>query len=114
MRFTSHIHLVGAIASVVLTGCKAKDAREEASATPVEVALTPYIGQLVSVDAIIGSDTARLIFDTGGGETVISPSIAERIGCIPSGRSVGYRMSGDRVEFAYCPSVTISIGGVGV
>jgi hypothetical protein len=94
---------------LILTACEP----DQTLATPVEVALTPYIGQLVTVDAAIGTDTARLIFDTGGGETVISPGIAKRLGCTPSGRSVGYRMNGDRVDLSYCPSVTLSIGGIG-
>jgi hypothetical protein len=78
----------------------------------IDVALTPFIGRLVTVDAIAGVGTARLILDTGGGDTVISPDMAERLGCTPSGRSVGFRMSGERVEFELCPAVTLEIGGV--
>jgi hypothetical protein len=107
------MYRLAAITPLILAACGPNDVADQTLATPVEIALTPYIGQLVTVDAVIGTDTARLIFDTGGGETVISPAMAERIGCTPSGRSVGHRMNGDRVEFTYCPSVTLSVGGIG-
>lgn len=113
MRPTYQRYLVAAFTPLIITACEPHDGSDQTLATPVEVALTPYIGQLVTVDAVIGTDTTRLLFDTGGGETLISPAIAERLGCTPSGRSVGYRMNGDRVDFTYCSSVTLSIGGIG-
>ena len=79
---------------------------------PVDIPLEPYIGRLVTVDALAGTDTLRLIFDTGGGETIISPRAARRLGCTPSGRSIGFRMNGERIATQMCPSVTLIIGGV--
>jgi hypothetical protein len=105
-------HLIATLAVSIFTACEANAGADHGLSSPVQVALTPYIGQLVSVEAVIGADTAHLIFDTAGGETVISPNIAERIGCTPSGRSVGHRMNGERVDLTYCPSVTLSIAGV--
>jgi hypothetical protein len=90
----------------------ADETQQQVPAAPVDVPLTSYLGRLVTVDAAVGADTVRLIFDTGGGETVISPRIAEQLGCTPSGRSIGYRMTGERIAFSYCPAVTISIGGM--
>jgi hypothetical protein len=87
-------------------------APEETDPNGVDVTLRPYIGRLVTVDATIGSDTLRLILDTGGGDTVIDPRVAQRIGCSPSGRGIGYRMSGDTVVFRFCPSATLHVGGV--
>ncbi|MDX1394023.1 MAG: aspartyl protease family protein [Gemmatimonadota bacterium] len=83
-----------------------------ATGSPVEVALEPYVGRLVTVDGEIGGHPARLILDTGGGATSVTPSIARQIGCEPSGRSVGYRMDGERVDFAYCPASELKIAGV--
>jgi len=78
----------------------------------VDVSLEPYIGHLVTVAASIDSIGILLIFDTGGGETIVTPEVAERSGCVSSGRSVGFRMSGERVDVALCTGVTITIGGV--
>jgi len=100
------------VATVVAVACTAADDGSDRGVAPVQVALNPYIGRMVTVDVAIGVDTARLIFDTGGGETFISPEMATRIGCAPTGRSVGFRMSGERVDFQLCHAVTISIGGL--
>jgi hypothetical protein len=79
---------------------------------PIEVSLEPYVADLVTVRAITGSDTLKLILDTGGGATLIEPDVAGRLGLRPSGRGVGYRMSGEQAEFQYCPDVTLTIGGI--
>lgn len=92
--------------------CSANGDRAQAALEPVDVQLAPYIGRLVTVDVVVEQDTARLIFDTGGGQTVISPRMAERAGCTPSGRSVGFRMTGERIESPVCSDVTFSIQGV--
>jgi len=81
-------------------------------ASPVDVPLVPYVGRLLTLDAMAGTEPVRLIFDTGGGETILSPRIAARLGCTPSGRSIGYRMSGERIALAFCADVTLTIGGV--
>lgn len=107
MRLTSS-RLVAMLTSSLVVACVPHGALE----TPVDVTLAPYVGRLLTVDAMVGGDTVRMIFDTGGGETVVSPAIAKRLGCTPSGRSVGYRMNGDRIEIASCPAVTLTIGGV--
>jgi hypothetical protein len=46
-----------------------------------------------------------MLFDTGGGETIIIPSVAGTVSCVPNGRSVGFRMSGERVEWPMCPGL---------
>lgn len=91
----------------------APPATPEAAAgeAPVEVELRPYVGRLVTVDARIGEDSVRLIFDTAAGQTVIAPAVSERIGCSVQGRSVGFRMDGERVEFERCLDVALSVGG---
>jgi len=100
------------LASVMLAACTGVEDGSDSWGAPVQVALNPYVGRLVTVDAVIVGDTARLILDTGGGETIISPEIAARIGCNPTGRSAGFRMSGEQVDFQLCYAVTISIGGL--
>lgn len=99
-------------ASAMVIACTGFEDTSDSGVAPVQVALDPYIGRLVTVDVSIEGDTARLIFDTGGGETIISPEIARRIGCNPTGRSAAFRMSGERVDLQLCYAVTISIGGL--
>lgn len=86
--------------------------RESPVEEAVEIPLEPYIGRLPTIRAAAGSTPLRLIFDTGGGETIISPAIAATLGCVPTGRGVGYRASGERIEYRHCPQVTLTIGGV--
>jgi hypothetical protein len=76
-----------------------------------ELPLVPYVGRLVTVDVVVQGDTLPFLLDTGGGETLITPWLAEELGCTPAGRAVGFRMTGDRVEFALCPDVTLSFAG---
>lgn len=58
-----------------------------------------------------GSDTLTLLFDTGGGATLLTPEKAREHGCVPYGRDVGHRMSGEAVTFARCDSLRITAGG---
>jgi hypothetical protein len=111
MRFI-HTYLIALLALPFVMACMPDEQPREPLVTPVDVLLAPYLGRLLTVDAVVGPDTARLIFDTGSGETVVSPEIAETLGCTPSGRSVGYRMNGDRIDITYCPAVTLVIGGI--
>lgn len=100
------------IASALVAACTSFNDISDSGTAPLQVALDPYIGRLVTVDTTIGGEKARLLFDTGGGETMISPQLAARIGCHPAGRSVGFRMSGERLDVPLCHAVTISIGGL--
>lgn len=77
-----------------------------------ELPLLPYVGRLVTLEVGVGRDTLPFLLDTGGGETLITPAVATALGCTPQGRSVGFRMSGERVEFAHCPDVTLFLGGI--
>jgi hypothetical protein len=81
-------------------------------ADPVEVRLTPYFRELRTVEAVSGRDTFRLLLDTGGGHTLLTPDAAHRLGCQPFGRSVGHQMSGERVEFRWCSDVGLRLGGL--
>jgi hypothetical protein len=67
---------------------------------------------LRSVDVSVGSTTYRFIFDTGGGETMITPELASAIGCAPYGRAVGFRMSGEQVSWQYCDDVLLQLGDI--
>jgi len=77
---------------------------------PVELALEPYVGRLRQLAVRIGGGSYPFLFDTGGGLTLIDPDLAPRAGCEPHGRLVGFRMSGERVEFQQCGEARIGLG----
>ncbi len=107
MRACGRWRVVAALVCVVGWACSPPN-----DAGPVaELPLDPYVGRLVTLTTVVGNDTLPFLLDTGGGETLITPSVAGRIGCAPSGRSVGFRMSGERVEFDLCNDVTLSLAG---
>jgi len=59
----------------------------------------------------LNGDSLRLLFDSGGGETLLAPRVADDIPCVPAGRSVGFRMSGERVEWPLCDHVSLNLAG---
>ena len=96
----------------ILVACSGFDSDQKVLNQPVEISLNPYVGRLVTVKAVADGDTLNLLFDTGGGETFIGPDIARRLGCTPSGRSIGFRMTGEKIESRYCQNISLEIGGV--
>jgi len=50
-------------------------------------------------------------FDTGGGNSFISPEIAKELGCERGARIVGFRMTGDKLEAPRCDDVALKISG---
>lgn len=108
MRVTFHTLGLVAIAACAPAAEHTATADDPAAVT---IPLRPYVGRLVTVAAVVGGDSLDLLLDTGGGETLITPQVAAALGCSPRGRSIGFRMSGERVEFAHCDSVIVEIGG---
>lgn len=92
--------------------CSGPKSVQENLKLPVDIPLNPYVSRLVTIDAVANSDTLHLLFDTGGGLTLIGPKIAKRLGCEPSGRSVGFRMTGDHVNYQICSDIVLNIGGI--
>ncbi len=86
------------------------------AATPTNglpsIQLSTYAGLLRSITVKVGNGTHTFIFDTGGGETVITPEIASAIGCVPYGRAIGFRAGGEQVAFEYCDNVLLQLGTV--
>jgi len=65
----------------------------------------------VAVRVEVGGKERLFQFDTGGGNTFISPEIAKELGCEKGARIVGFRMTGDKLEAPRCDDVAIKIGG---
>lgn len=80
--------------------------------SPIVIPLGHPTPTMRTVRVAIGGDSLDFLFDTGGGVTVISPEVAAKIGCTPSGRSVGFRMTGQMLAGPYCHDVALSVGGL--
>jgi hypothetical protein len=76
------------------------------------IALDPYVADLKTVRVTAATQSMPFLFDTGGGLTILTPQTAAAIGCVPFGRVTGFRGNGERVDFARCGPVTLTIGGV--
>lgn len=100
-------HLAVALSLLALQGGAPS---ESTSAAPEVLELAPYLRELVTVSAEVEGREVRLLFDTGGGMTVLAPDLVRSLGLESSGRSVGFRMSGERVEFPLCSDVRLTLG----
>lgn len=77
---------------------------------PQVIELEPYVGRLRKVEVTVDGRPYDFLFDSGGGFTSLVPELAERVGCEPHGRLVGFRMDGERVESRQCGRVEIAVG----
>ena len=88
------------------------DTSKERFDRPTEIPLHKYGGGLRTIKAQVGSDTILFIFDTGGGVTLITPEIAEKINCTPFGRLTAFRCTGERIDLQRCGEVEFNIEGI--
>lgn len=114
MRRQNHFHLLPFVLITCVSACEpgsTSGQAEVSSDRPTVLKLEPYVGRLVTVTGRLNGDSLRLLFDSGGGETLLAPRVAGDIPCAPSGRSVGFRMSGERLEWPLCNDVSIDLAG---
>lgn len=62
-----------------------------------------------TLTVVIDSVSNQFLFDTGGGVTIVSPSLVRSIGCRPWGQVTGFRMTGQRMSFQRCDTVHLTI-----
>jgi hypothetical protein len=74
--------------------------------------LKKYAGNLKKIEVEIAGRSFDFLFDTGGGNTFISPSVAKQLRKQPYGQVIGYRMSGEQFTYQRCDSVLVKIGGL--
>ena len=79
---------------------------------PIIIPLGHPTPTMRTVRVAVAGDTLDFLFDTGGGVTVISPEVAAKLGCVPSSRNVGFRMTGQMLSGPYCHDVPLSVGGI--
>jgi hypothetical protein len=80
----------------------------------IVIELRPYFRDLRLTEVMMGDKRLEFLVDSAGGRTLISPETARAIGCTPSGRDVGYRMTGEPVIFENCDSLVASVSGFDV
>ena len=76
--------------------------------------LQDYQANLRLILVTIAGTERPFIFDTGGGVSLLSPETAREVGCQPYSRMTGYRMHGERVDFARCQPISVQVGGAPV
>lgn len=106
--------LLTLVSIACVTACETESTSGKAETSfdgPTVLELQPYVGRLVTVTGRLNGDSLRLLFDSGGGETLLAPRVAADIPCAPAGRSVGFRMSGERVEWPLCHDVSLELAG---
>ncbi|HEX4955969.1 MAG TPA: hypothetical protein VF017_21480 [Thermoanaerobaculia bacterium] len=97
-------------ALLLAAGCASTGVR---SGSVTVLPLSPYVGKLRSLE-LTSPPGGRLLFDTGGGLTLLSPDLAARAGCAPYTRRTGLRMSGERFDVATCGPVGLGFGNLRV
>jgi hypothetical protein len=81
-----------------------------AAEAPVVLRLEPYVAGLVTLTVDVAGRPSRLIFDTAGGLTLVTPQVAAEIGCRPFGRLTGFRHDGGRLDLERCGPLAVAAG----
>ncbi len=85
--------------------------RAGTTAPTAVLALKPYIANLRTIEVKVGGESQPFLLDTGGGFTILTPQLAQRVGCQAFGRLTGFRHSGERLDTERCGPVDLEIGG---
>ena len=99
------------IMALGIFGLLALTASATASAAQPTVLKLEQFRRGVGLRVEVGGKERLFQFDTGGGNTFISPEIAKELGCEKGARVVGFRMTGDKLEAPRCDDVPLTIGG---
>jgi hypothetical protein len=84
----------------------------EASSAPETIKLERFRKALWTVQVTLNGKTGNFLFDSGGGQTVVTDAFAAGLNCKFWGRSTGYNMFGKRGDAAHCDDVSAKAGNV--
>ncbi|EJF11096.1 hypothetical protein O71_05174 [Pontibacter sp. BAB1700] len=76
------------------------------------IQLKEYFKELKQVDVTIAGQPYTFLFDTGGGQTFVSPEVAQKIGRQPYGSATAFRMNGEMFRYQKLDSVEIRVDNV--
>lgn len=74
------------------------------------VPLGKYGKTMKQLEVLIGGTTYPFLFDTGGGDTIITPELAATACKQVYGKVVGYRMNGEMATYRKCDGIDMKIG----
>jgi hypothetical protein len=101
--------------ALLVTACAAQPlvpSLRSSNGAPTTIKLEPYVGRLVTLQVRIGNQSYPFLLDTGGGWTSATPKVAKAGGCVPFGRLVGSRMSGEQISSQKCGRTKLFLEGV--
>ncbi len=101
----------GIAAGCASAGSPAGEAGSRRGVGPRDVALAPYLRELRVVDVTLAGHTHPFLLDTGGGLVLVTPKVAQEIGCQPFGRLTGFRNDGGKIEASRCGGMDLAIAG---
>jgi hypothetical protein len=83
------------------------------SAPEAVIKLTPHPAgtYMMTVHAKVRGYEGVFVFDTGAGDSYISPTFAEAIGCKPWGQLTGFTLIGKRLDMQRCDGLTFDLNG---
>ena len=100
-----------AIALALSAGCAFSEERTvESGTTVIHLHTSKESGQ--SVEAKLNDLPGTFLFDSGMGVSMITPTVAAKIGCQPWGQITGFRAIGERVDMQKCNATRIDIAGL--
>ena len=73
------------------------------------IVLKKYVGNLKKVNLSVNGKSFCFLFDTGGGETFISPEVANYLNKTIYGNATGFRMTGEAINYRKCDSVLLTV-----
>ncbi len=80
---------------------------------PTVIPLGEYVAGLRTVDALVSGKPHKLLFDTAGGGTILTPKVAAEAGCEAFGQWVGFRHDGSKLALPRCGPVPLAVGALG-
>jgi len=72
--------------------------------------LVKYAGTMKKLDVLIGGTTYPFLFDSGGGDTIVTPELAALKCKKIYGKGVGYRMHGEMITYQKCDMEPMKVG----
>ena len=100
-----------ATATAAMTASVTRPASRATRPAPIaEIALEKWRTRW-AITAVVGGQTRRYLFDTGGGLSFVSDATARAAGCTPWGRMTGWNMFGRRGDGPRCDSLAFDIAG---
>jgi hypothetical protein len=82
-----------------------------ASGTATSIPLGTFRGMQPTLTATVAGHEGTFLLDTGGGISIVSPTLARSVGCEPWGNVTGFRMTGQRIDLPRCDDVAIALAG---